>query len=667
MSHIKMIVWMLHLTVENNKYEQMKNKVYYIIATIVFFNISQLYSQVNLQIQPSHTTGVAPLYVFFDATSTMGLVGANDLVNADFNWNFDLNDNDPNGNWETIKGMVVGHVFEEAGTYTVQCIITAPNGSTDTETVTITVSPFSGTTYYVSATGEDANDGLSESAPWQTANYAFSQLSANERILFKRGDTFTNVSYHFQNLSGGKMIVGAYGNGNKPILSGTIDEVKMLQLDLIDDIAFVDLHVIVNAPNVGGANFDIEDSSNVVIIDNELEGSTSRTIYNDNCDGVGIFDTFIHDFGVLATYAGYGTRLSLVGNAINNLVGTPQPEHGIRIQGGEKQFIAHNTLTNLIETKTAIQIRGDGQRYVMIYKNKMDRMLGVNPQNSATLAAISYVTIEGNYIGQNPSYNIPPWENTINGINIEATNIVIRNNVIDGYQNAVFIGHDYNGVVSGLVDVYHNTANWRPVSPQSGTEGRIVRIRDVDNVNVHNNFITVPTIAEGFVIYSQGTNNQISSANNVISTPIDYVVNPLPSSAAHQNDISNYDILSNSLANNAGGSGIPVFYDINNNTRNTIVPDVGAFEYSVLLNIQMYNNISVSVYPNPASSKLIIRTNTSVVTISIFDINGRLLTSKQLSNPQLEYQLNINYLSHGIYFLEVQSGKLKQIQKFIKN
>ncbi len=638
-----------------------KRSYYYIIGTIIFLNLngSLLHAQLDLQIQPSRTTGIAPLYVFFDATSTTGLVGTNDLVNADFQWNFDLNDNDPNGDWETIKGMVAGHVFEVAGTYTVNCTVTAPDGSTDTASVNIIVSDFSGTTYYVANTGDDANDGLSESTPWLTANFAFSQLSPNERILFNRGEIFSNVNYHFQNLTGGKMIIGAYGSGSKPILSGIVDENRMLQLDFIDDIAFVNIHILVNAPNVGGANFDIENSSNVLLLDLELEGATSRAVYNDNCNMVGVFDTYIHDFGVLATFAGDGTRLSWVGNTIDNLIGTPQPEHGMRIQGGEKQFIAHNTLTNLTETKTSIQIRGNGQRHVVIYKNKMDRILGVNPQNSSTLAAISYVTIEGNYIGQNPNYTSTSWENSINGINIEATNIAIRNNVIDGYRNAIFIGHDYNGVVSGFVDVYHNTANWREVSPQSNTAGRIVRVRDVDNVNINNNFITAPTIAEGSVLVTQGTNNSIFVANNVISTPVDYIVSPLSGSAAHQNDVSNYNIQSNSTANNAGGSGIPVFFDIDNNTRDVITPDVGVFEYAASLNVEMYDNIPVFVYPNPISDFIYIKTSLIIEEIELFDELGKSILKTKSTN-----KISVNNLSKGMYILKIYSGN-KSISKKI--
>ena len=70
--------------------------------------------------------------------------------------------------------------------------------------------------------------------------------------------------------------------------------------------------------------------------------------------------------------------------------------------------------------------------------------------------------------------NLVKFEPSINGINIEATHIAIRNNVIDGYRNAINVSHDGNGTVSGIVDIYHNTFHWRPVTAYSGDFGRLV-------------------------------------------------------------------------------------------------------------------------------------------------------------------------------------------------
>lgn len=554
-------------------------KLLFLPCCLLSFSV---FGQLDLIVNVNAVSGVAPFYAFFDATATTGLTGTNDLVNADFDWNFDAANTDPNGNWETTRGMVAGHVFETPGTYTVSCTVTAPDGSTDTESLSITVSAFSGVTYYVSNAGNDTNDGLTPSTAWQTANYALSQLSPNEQILFNRGETFANVDYNLQNLSGGKMIIGAYGTGNKPVLNGSLDQ-NMIELDFINDMVITDLHLIASSGGAGAANFSIEDSEDILLLDLELEGSTSLAVYFDDCDKMATFDSNFHDFGVLAVYSGDGSRFSWVGNTIDDLLGTPQPEHGLRIQGGEKQFIANNIFTDLINTKSSMQIRGDGQRHVMIYQNKMDRIMGINPTNSSTVQAISDVTVEGNYIGQNPDYSGTTWENSINGINIEATNIAVRNNVIDGYRNAVNVAHDYNGVISGWVDVYHNTVNWRSISVQSGTSGFITRVRDVSNVNVINNFITGPTPGNVSEVSYGGSNSGIVVNNNVIATPADYLTFPLPGSAADLNDIINYQIMPTSAAVHAGMDNLPVFYDANGDSRNVGLPDVGAFENQTIL------------------------------------------------------------------------------------
>ena len=89
---------------------------------------------------------MAPLYVFFDATSTSGLAEDNTLVNSDFSWDFDTENIETNGRSKTTKGMVVGHVFESPGADKVQCKLIAPDGTTDTQTIEIVVNAFEGAT-----------------------------------------------------------------------------------------------------------------------------------------------------------------------------------------------------------------------------------------------------------------------------------------------------------------------------------------------------------------------------------------------------------------------------------------------------------------------------------------------------------------------------------------
>ena len=82
----------------------------------------------------------------------------------------------------------------------------------------------SATDYYISSSGNDANNGLSSSTPWKTiakVNSSFSTLKPGDRILFNRGGTFYGTIIVTKSGSAGSPItIGAYGTGNKPIITG---------------------------------------------------------------------------------------------------------------------------------------------------------------------------------------------------------------------------------------------------------------------------------------------------------------------------------------------------------------------------------------------------------------------------------------------------------------
>src|ERR1035437_3067716 len=80
------------------------------------------------------------------------------------------------------------------------------------------------TTYYFSASGNDANNGTSTLTPWKTLsklNSAFSSFSPGDSLLFKRGDTFYGLLVISSSGSSGSPItIGAYGSGARPIITG---------------------------------------------------------------------------------------------------------------------------------------------------------------------------------------------------------------------------------------------------------------------------------------------------------------------------------------------------------------------------------------------------------------------------------------------------------------
>ena len=85
------------------------------------------------------------------------------------------------------------------------------------------------TTYYVSTSGSDANNGTSTSAPWQTLNkVSRSNFNAGDKILLKCGDIFYTSQINMTGLNGtasNPIIIASYGTGAKPVLVGDLHDV----------------------------------------------------------------------------------------------------------------------------------------------------------------------------------------------------------------------------------------------------------------------------------------------------------------------------------------------------------------------------------------------------------------------------------------------------------
>jgi len=85
------------------------------------------------------------------------------------------------------------------------------------------VSISNATNYYVSASGNDANPGTSESQPWKSVSKVSSfYFSPGDHILFKRGDSWSGtITVTSSGASGSPIVYGAYGTGEKPKIYGS--------------------------------------------------------------------------------------------------------------------------------------------------------------------------------------------------------------------------------------------------------------------------------------------------------------------------------------------------------------------------------------------------------------------------------------------------------------
>ena len=155
----------------------------------------------------------------------------------------------------------------------------------------------SGLVFYVSADGSDNYDGISSSTPWKSItklNASLGSLSSGDGVLFRRGDTFYGtVNVAKSGSAGNPITFGAYGVGDKPIISGFTE--------------------ITSWTSIGGgiytADVACESSCNMVIVDGSQyalgKWPNEGWYYIDNTDG----DTYISDASITNDYNWTGAEI----------------------------------------------------------------------------------------------------------------------------------------------------------------------------------------------------------------------------------------------------------------------------------------------------------------------------------------------------------------------
>lgn len=108
-------------------------------------------------------------------------------------------------------------------------------------------------TYYIANTGNDANNGLSSTTPWQTiAKVNSITLANNDTVLFKRGDIFRGqvaskgfpLGIHYD----------AYGTGVNPVIAGSVKISNWLPSTLGANIYEADVSAFITADSNGVKN-----------------------------------------------------------------------------------------------------------------------------------------------------------------------------------------------------------------------------------------------------------------------------------------------------------------------------------------------------------------------------------------------------------------------------
>lgn len=87
---------------------------------------------------------------------------------------------------------------------------------------------------------------------------------------------------------------------------------------------------------------------------------------------------------------------------------------------------------------------------------------------------------------------------------------------------------------------------------------------------------------------------------------------------------------------------------------------------STLSAAQEADNLSIKVYPNPASSTLFLESQTPITSVTLYDVVGKQVAERK-NLQHTNHTLDISALTQGLYFVTIETQKQKHSQKVIIN
>ncbi len=551
---------------------------------------------------PSRTSGVAPLAVFFDATGTTDPNTTRPFEDLEYRWNFD----DPAGGatWaygarpgvsskNEATGGVAAHVFETPGTYTVTLNVIGDSGTESTD-MTITVTDpdtvFSGTnTRCISRTGNFT--GCPAGAQQVTTTdiaVATSHIATGRRILFRKGETWTDTIY----MGGinGPGIIGSYGTGASPIFTGLnigssgVSDWRVMDVDFVrptGDLYATAVEVVhpssrmtflrVKSTGAGsGADgsfisfamniYDTPDSVNRqvehAIVDSEITGG--RYAFYGAGDKFAMLGTYLHASGDSQhVYRSFYANKSVTSN--NTFAG-----------GGDAGGWGPISLVK----QHAPDQPGAYSEYLQWSDNRFAPTnvyvsLGFGSENSITDQRLRNVVVERNWFSA--QYNAQLSLNVAAGYNY-----TLRNNlfVMDNYWGTgLQIQHTSTGPATEYVNIFNNTF-YKSDGGGNGMDA-IQIMNSISNIVIRNNLAYAPNASSPSMLSTLSGPTNVTLSNNSTDTQV-RTVSPNFSSATPVT-IQHFDLLSGSYGRNAGYA-VPNFSDLLNRVRPVGSYDMGALE-----------------------------------------------------------------------------------------
>jgi hypothetical protein len=409
----------------------------------------------SVSLQPSRTSGVAPLAVHFDATGTTAS-GLDAFRQLSYDWDF----GDSNaGTWQVsglpkndALGPVAAHVYETPGTFTAQVSVRDPSGGVSSKSVTISVADpntvYAGTnTTCVSASGNFT--GCPSGARQMTSgsfDTAFGYAGTGQRVLLRRGETFTAGSLSANR--GGPVTIGAYpATGTPPLVrAGSPSSTFKFSgsPELFDDWRLMDIDF--EGPGVSGSRLITANGQirSLLLLRVSAEFfhtalSISHGPASAMHENIFVVDSTIARMrGGSGGNGGYmsGNRGAFLGSRFED---STQAEHVLRLPYQGWTVVSHNLFANAPTGKHVLKIHSLGETEVHPFPERRshdyvisdNQFVGgangwdvtIGPQNSNEDERVYRVLIERNLFRSGPQGNVT--------LMLWASDATVRNNVFD--------------------------------------------------------------------------------------------------------------------------------------------------------------------------------------------------------------------------------------------
>lgn len=581
--------------------------------------------------EASRTSGLAPLAVFFDAGVAASTESSAPFHDLDYTWDF----GDPDsGTWgpsgkskNTDKGPLAAHVYETAGTYTASLTVRDSNGMVGSPTeFTITVTDFSAANTTCISTGTDftgcpAGATTRPNITTTLETELAAATDANERVLLKRGDSWTLSSTPSFPNNYGPVHIGAFGTCSSPDELGICSNnpsitssAGFLGTDYKRDWRVTDLTYSGAGTVVGGGI----DSRNILGARLNVSGGgtavSGSVPVRDNDDHwrEGLFSISCRTMNVsVMTWIG-SEKLVMMGN-IHGSTGTTS-SHIIRIWNSYKGVFSHNLVYGALSGLHALKFHGPSRRprsnnYLNLGDFATTGASGVRnptqfnvvsnntfgggsaylatfgPQDTVSDEEVTDLIIEKNKFiteyGQQSAGNVLLY--------LTARYVSVRNNVFDGTGNlSEFVG--INLANGGLVfddedlpepndgqlvgvKIYNNTF-YHGNSYGSENYGMRLWMNSALRTTVRNNYVSFPNITGTAVVIDPTRAGVDTIQSNNVYTNTPYFVDPDNTNPI----LRNFAITSSATSSIGQGYTVPVLDDFNGDYRSAPY-DLGAYMY----------------------------------------------------------------------------------------